>query len=111
MDTEDNKMDNDYNTKDDEMERVNDNYTKMDCPYSEFSKNISYTFLNADGAAWDVFVFLRMTKDKFLYIAQQVKITSVDANEPMIINQDLFNNEYTKVTTLLHLYRVYICTI
>ncbi|CAG8500202.1 16689_t:CDS:2 [Funneliformis caledonium] len=117
LDTEDNKMDDD-NTKDDEMdndeddemdddddemddddmERVNDNYTKMDCPYLDISKNISYTFLNADGAVWDVFVFLRITKDKFLCIAQQVKITSVDANKPMTINQALFNNEYTKVT-------------
>jgi len=132
MDTEDNKMDNDDNTKDDEMdndeddemendeddemddddmERVNENYTKMDYPYSDISKNISYTFCNADGAVWDVFGFLRIANDKFLCIAQQMKITSVDANKPMIINQDLFNNEHTKVTTLLHLYRVYICTI
>ena len=148
MDTEDNKMDNDDNTKDDEMdndeydkmdndedeemdngeddkmgndeddetddddmERVNENYTKMDYPYSDISKNISYTFCNADGAVWDVFGFLKIANDKFLCIAQQMKITSVDANKPMIINQDLFNNEHTKVKTLLHLYRVYICTI
>ena len=91
----------------DKTEEVGCNYEKMDYPYSDISKNISYTFLNADGAAWDVFGILKITSG-FLCIAKQVKLTSVDANDPMIINQDLFNKEHTKVKTLLHLCRVYI---
>ncbi|CAI2165085.1 14068_t:CDS:2 [Funneliformis geosporum] len=96
---EDDKMDNDDDEmNDDDMERVNENYTKIDYPYSDISKNISYTFCNTNGADWDIFRFLRIVNDKFLCIAQQMKITSVDTNKPMIINQDLFNNEHTKVT-------------
>jgi len=39
-----------------------------------------------------------MTNNKLLCVAQQVKLTSADANKPMIINQTLFDDEHNKVT-------------
>lgn len=66
-------------------EGVDYNYIKMDYPYSDISKNKSYTFLNANGAVRYIYRILKITYG-FLCIAKQVKLTNVDANEPMIIN-------------------------
>ncbi|RGB40665.1 hypothetical protein C1646_752991 [Rhizophagus diaphanus] len=117
---EDNEMEDDDNTEDDnddndnndDIENDNDDDVndddKMDVDnmkgvdykdylYSNISKNISHTFLNVDGAVWNVFRILKITYG-FLCIAKQVKLTNVDANELMIINQALSNNEHTKIT-------------
>jgi hypothetical protein len=105
MDTEDaDEMDMDIiysgNTKDTEIY----NYIyRLDRPDT---KNMSHIYLNADGARFDVFEFFEYdANDKKLCLTQQVKITSIEANESMTIDQKLFDEECKKVA-LLHLYRV-----
>jgi len=74
-------------------------YTKLD--YSVIKDNLIY--LNASGARYDAFGFLNCYKQPSneandrLCVALQMKLRE-DA-----INQDVFDNEYRKVT-LLHLY-------
>ena len=69
----------------------------------DIEKYMDCVFLNAKGAPWDVFSFLRYHNDsKVLWVTEQVKISETEALEPMIITQKIFDEEHTKVT-LLHL--------
>ena len=88
-------------------------YTSLDCLKNEDvedGKHMECVFLNAPGAHWDVFGFLKYLinyesskkKTGIFCVTQQTKYTNIGALEPMMIDQDSFNDEYDKVI-LLHL--------
>jgi hypothetical protein len=100
------------NKKVNEMRESYRCYTVLDLLNDQdIEKYMDYVFLNAEGAPWDVFSFLRyhnspepvmITVSNVLRVILQVKISKIEAHEPMIITQEIFNGEHTKVT-LLHL--------
>lgn len=88
-----------------EMEESPRCYTKLDCLKNEDIKNekyMNFVFLNASGAPFDVFGFLKYIKVEssetgIFLIAQQIKYAEIESLEPMIIDQCSFNDEYKKV--------------
>ena len=91
-----------------EMEESPRGYIKLNVLRHEDVENekyMNFVFLNASGAPWDVFGFLKYVNYKssengIFCVAQQVKYTDIEVDKPMIINQDLFNKEYNKVIVL-----------
>ena len=83
-----------------EMEESLRVYTSLDCLRDEdVEKCMDYVFLNAPGAPWDVFGFLKYINNEssgILCVAQQIKYTNIGVLEPMIIDQDSFDDEYKR---------------
>lgn len=78
-------------------------YIDLDLLKNENIKSyIGCVFLNASGAPFDAFGYLNRSSKSAseICVAQQSKST---ITSKVIINQDLFDKEHKKVTTLLHI--------
>jgi len=82
---------------------IRNGYIDLDLLKNENIKSyIGCVFLNASGAPFDAFGYLNKSSVSAgeLCIAQQSKSTITSR---VVINQNLFDNEHKKVTTLLHI--------
>ena len=60
--------------------------------YHELKEQYSFVYKNCSGAPWDVFFFL----NNYLF-AIQVKSSNPKSKQPQKLNQDMINEEYTKI--------------
>ena len=86
---------------------VRNGYIDLDLLKNDNIKSyIGCVFLNASGAPLDAFGFLNKSPESVgrICVGQQSKSTKTSK---VVINQDLFNKEHEKVTTLLHILSVH----